>query len=61
MAPVGFQEGPGRAPKVVGAPQLGPREPSGKLIRSIGAFLLEVLDLQKVARACILRRILQVF
>ena len=38
MAPVGFQEGPGRAPKVVGAPQLGPREPSGKLIRSIGAL-----------------------
>ena len=38
MAPVGFQEGPGRAPKVVGAPQLGLREPSGKFIRSIGAL-----------------------
>ena len=38
MTPVGFQEGPGRALKVVGAPQLGPREPSGKLIWSIGAI-----------------------
>ena len=36
MAPMGFQEGPGFAPKVWGAPQLGPREPSGKLIRPIG-------------------------
>ena len=50
MAPVGFQECPGRAPKVGGAPQLGPREPLGKLIRSIGA-LFEVLDLQNVVRA----------
>ena len=38
MAPVGSHEGPGRAPKVVGASQLGPREPSGKLIRSMGAL-----------------------
>ena len=35
---MGFQEGSGRAPKVGGVPQLGPREPSGKLIRSIGAL-----------------------
>ena len=38
MAPVGFQEGPGRAPKGGEAPQLGLREPSGKFIRSTGAF-----------------------
>ena len=34
----GISGGSRETPKVVGAPQLGPRELSGKLIRSIGAL-----------------------